>query len=376
MHTDFVASNGIYLLSHSVGRPLQTAPQAVHDDFFSPWQNSAGDPWASWMAALGEFQTSLAALLGGQAEQYCPQSNLSSALTKILFSLPKRLGTQKILLSAHDFPSIGFVAQQAKVLGYELSFISADLDHTDPQIWQDAMQPDVQWVLITQVQSNTGVQVPVAEIVALAQQRQILSVVDSAQGVGILPIDVQAWGASFVLGSCVKWLCGGPGAGFMWVNPAIVGACQPQDVGWFSHENPFEFDIQHFAYHPSALRFWGGTPSVLPYVLATHSIQYLQAQGINNIRAHNLALADRLIAGLAAEHLISPRAHSQRSGTVIVHFGAQQAAVIAALQAAQIRFDARAKGLRLSPHIYNQASEIDLLLATVHATLAKPQSLT
>lgn len=374
MHTDFVASNGIYLLNHSVGRPLQSAQQAVQEGFFSPWQHAAGDPWGSWMAELGQFQTSLAALLGGQAQQYCPQSNLSSALTKILFSLPKRPGPQKILLSAHDFPSMGFVARQAKVLGYELSFIPANLDHTDPQVWQDAMHSDVQWVLITQVQSNTGVQVPVAEVVALAQQREIFSVVDSAQGVGILPIDVPAWGASFVLGSCVKWLCGGPGAGFMWVHPDLVSSCQPQDVGWFSHENPFEFDIQHFAYHPSALRFWGGTPSILPYVLARHSIDYLQAQGIANIRAHNLALGDRLIAGLANEHVVSPRAHQQRSGTVIVHFGAQQAAVIAALQAAQIRFDARAKGLRLSPHIYNQASEIDLLLATVQATLSTPLS--
>ncbi len=373
MSPDFVASNGIYLLSHSVGRPLQSSALALQQGFLAPWQEAQGDPWGSWMAALTQFQQQLAALLGGAPEQFCPQTNLSSALTKILFSLPKRAGKQKILLSEHDFPSIGFVAEQAKRLGYELAFIPAALDHTNPQVWQDAMQDDVQWLLVTQVQSNTGVQVPVAEIVALARQKNILTVVDSAQGVGILPINVQQWGASFVLGSCVKWLCGGPGAAFLWANPELIADCTPQDVGWFSHQNPFEFDIHHFAYHPGALRFWGGTPSVLPFVLAAHSIAYLQAYGIANIRAHNLALTEKIIAALDPAYLISPPAADKRSGTLIVHFAAQQERVIAALQAAQIRFDVRPKGIRISPHIYNRVDEIETLLASLQATLSSPR---
>ncbi len=368
MTADFVASNGIYLLSHSVGRPLQSSAQALQRGFLGPWQDAAGDPWGSWMAGIANFQQQLAALLGGAPEQFCPQTNLSSALTKILFSLPKRAGKQKILLSEHDFPSIGFVAEQAKQLGYELAFLPAELDHTEPQVWQDAMQNDVQWVLITQVQSNTGVQVPVAEIVALARQKNILSVVDSAQGVGILPIHVQQWGASFVLGSCVKWLCGGPGAAFLWANPDLIGACKPLDVGWFSHQQPFEFDIHHFAYHPSALRFWGGTPSVLPFVLAANSIAYLHGYGIANIRAHNLALTEKIIAAIPPEYLISPRAARQRSGTLILHFGAQQESVVKALQDSQIRFDVRPKGMRISPHIYNDVAEIDSLLSCLPST--------
>ena len=235
------------------------------------------------------------------------------------------------------------------------------------------MQDDVQWLLVTQVQSNTGVQVPVAEIVALARQKNILTVVDSAQGVGILPIDVQQWGASFVLGSCVKWLCGGPGAAFLWAHPEIVADCTPQDVGWFSHQNPFEFDIHHFAYHPGALRFWGGTPSVLPFVLAANSIAYLQAYGIAKIRAHNLALTEKIITALDPAFLISPPAAEKRSGTLILHFAAQQERVIAALRTAQIRFDVRPKGIRISPHIYNRADEIDVLLSSLQATLSAPR---
>jgi selenocysteine lyase/cysteine desulfurase len=365
MQNDFVASNGVYLLSHSVGRPLASSREHLAQGFFAPWEEGAGDPWGSWMASLSGFQAALARLLGGAAQCFCPQTNLSSALGKILFALPKRAGRQKILLSEHDFPSLGYVAQQACKLGYELAFIPATLDHTDPQVWADAMRDCVQWVLITQVQSNTGVQVPVADILPIARQHGVISVVDVAQSVGLLPIDVAKWDAGFVIGSCVKWLCGGPGAGFMWVNPELIEACQPLDVGWFSHENPFEFDIHQFRYHPTALRFWGGTPSVMPYVVAAHSIHYFARLGPAQVRSHNLALTTYLIDNIDPRHLMSPQAVQSRSGTVIVHFGAQQDAVIEQLTRSAIRFDARAFGIRLSPHIYNRPDDIDAVLAAV-----------
>ncbi|HBO12117.1 MAG TPA: kynureninase, partial [Halieaceae bacterium] len=97
----------------------------------------------------------------------------------------------------------------------------AESDERDPAAWRAALSDDTALVLVTQVQSNTGVQVPVAAVCAAAREAGALSVVDAAQAVGILPVDVQAIGADFLLGSCVKWLCGGPGAGFLWVDPAL-----------------------------------------------------------------------------------------------------------------------------------------------------------
>ena len=359
---DFAPGKGIYLLSHSVGRPLLDAKDKLAQKFFAPWEAGAGEPWGEWMGTLAGFQQALSGLLNSGAGNFCPQSNLSSALTKILFSLPKRSGKQKILLSEHDFPSMGFVAQQAKTLGYELVFLPAEADETDPQVWSDALAEDVQWVLITQVQSNTGVQAPVAEIVAAANRRNIIPVVDIAQSAGILPVDIDGWNAGFVIGSCVKWLCGGPGAGFLWVNPGLVGECRPLDVGWFSHENPFEFDIHHFQYHPGALRFWGGTPSVMPYILAAHSVQYITQIGISHIRAHNLALTQRIIDAIAEDCLASPRQPAQRSGTLILDFAARQGDVIERLKQREVRFDVRRLGIRLSPHIYNSSSEMEVVV--------------
>lgn len=367
IRNDFDLNDSVYLLNHSVGKPLKQSEAALSNIFFNAWKSD--EPWHGWMPVFTDFQQSLSNLLNSPPENFCPQTNLSGALTKILFSLPKRTGKQCILLSEYDFPSIGFVAAQAQQAGYELKFLSKEAEQTNPEVWEAAMSEEVQWVIITQVQSNTGIQVPVKEITALANKKNILSVVDVAQSVGILPINLKEWNATFVIGSCVKWLCGGPGAGFLYVNPGIVASCKPTDVGWFSHEQPFEFDIHHFTYHPAALRFWGGTPSVAPFVLAAHSIHYLNKVGINTIRKHNILLTEQLINALPAEHIVSPLKEHQRSGTIILNFNEHQQKVVEQLNSANVAFDARFFGIRLSPHIYNTEAEIQKVIECISGQL-------
>ena len=66
----------------------------------------------------------------------------------------------------------------------------------------------------------------------------ILSLVDIAQSAGILPISLADWQADFVLGSCVKWIGGGPGAAFIWVNPEIIDRCSPKMSAGFPMKTP------------------------------------------------------------------------------------------------------------------------------------------
>ncbi len=359
----FVPAEGIYLLNHSVGRPPVNTGEAWNEAFLEPWQHAGEDVWPRWLTAIEHFRQALARLLGGRAADYCPQTNLSSALTKLIASLPQSDHRRTILYTEQDFPSMGFVLQQATRNGYRLRALTNDLDTLDPAVWEDHLGEEVSLVLITHVQSNTGRQVPVAEICAAARARGIRTIVDIAQSVGVIPIDLEAWQADFAIGSCVKWLCGGPGAGFLWVDPERLSECEPVDVGWFSHEDPFEFDIHHFRYAGDALRFWGGTPSVQPFVTAGNSIDVLLGIGIETIRAHNLALTGRLIGAVDETSRVSPAAAHQRGGTVVLNFpGDQREAVCTRLREANVGFDARPTGIRLSPHIYNDSDEISRVL--------------
>lgn len=365
---DFVVGEGCYLLSHSVGRPLKTVEQAVADLFFRPWL-AGGEPWGAWLDVVGGFRGALGRLFNVGPEGFCPQVNLSGGLSKLVMSLGRlQTGRPTVLLCEADFPSMGFVLRRALPAGSKLRFIPRACDVTDGNVWADYLTEDVDFVFVSHVFSNSGRVAPVEEIVGLAQERGVLCCVDVAQSAGVVPLDLSRIRPDFVLGSCVKWLCGGSGAGWLWVCPGRVADCLPKDVGWFSHERPFEFDIHDFRYRPGALRFWGGTPSVAPYAIAAHSVGYFAELGVSAVREHNQALVDKLIAGLD-EAVVSPRERARRSGTVILHFGARQVAVVEALQRAGVQVDQRELGMRVSPHVYNDEGDMARVIDVVEGCL-------
>lgn len=377
----FRAPAGAYLLSHSIGLPLFDAPTHLAGTVFDVWANDPARAWPRWLEEVDGFRRALANLLNHRPEWFCPQVNVSSAVTKILHALPGPRDRRRrtILLSAHAFPSLGFVADRAARVGYDLRFIPQYEDTRDPDLWAAHLTEDVGIVVITHVHPATSEQVPVAAVVDQARQSEIVSIVDIAQSAGVLPIDLTEWNPDFVVGSCVKWLCGGPGAGYLWVNPEIIDRCRPVDVGWFSHADPFELDIQQFRYADDALRFWGGTPSVIPASIARMSIELLDEVGIDQVRAHNLALTDQLIAAvadimditdiaeIAGGMLASPRRPADRGGTVVIDAGPHTDILVERFIEARVHVDRRASGIRVSPHLYNTSKDIDAVTAILQS---------
>ena len=356
------AGDDIYLLNHSVGRPPLNSQQYLDSHFFAHWQSSTSDGWEQWLDEIDHFRNSLARLFNDKANNFCPQTNLSSGLSKILGSLPMSPDRRVIVYNQDDFPSMGFVLMQAEKAGYELRCIPCEQSALELDTWAEHLNDDCAAVLITHVHSNTSTQVDVASICALARDQNIVSIVDIAQSAGVVPIDIHVWHPDFILGSCVKWLCGGPGAGYLWANPNIIDRCTPSDVGWWSHSNPFEFDIHHFEYASGALRFWGGTPSVIPFVVAANSIETINQLGVEIIRQHNLRLNQKILDSLDQNVSITPGLPEHRGGTLVLNFGDKQNEIIKSLESAKVRFDARATGMRLSPHIYNSEQEINTVI--------------
>ena len=364
----FNMPDGSYLLTHSAGcQPIKVAG-AIDDAYLQPWRNLGGDAWPKWMDAIERFNQNLAALLNGQADEFCPQVNLSSGLSKFIGSMPRRPERDVIVLSELDFPSIGFVAQQAERDGYRLRYINSDKSLTDPGVWAEQLDENVQLVMVTHALSNDSRCLPVAEITREARSRGIYSAVDIAQSVGVIPINLTQWTADFVYGSCLKWLCGGPGAGFCWISNDTIKQFEPKDVGWFSHVEPFEFDIHHFNYASSAQRFMGGTPSIAPFACATVGLELLIKIGVQTVAAHNNALLTQLWREIPSQVIVSPDANSPRGGTVVIKVPMREK-FIAALTDAKIWCDERNTGFRFSPHIYSNAEDIEQLTRCVHAAL-------
>ena len=361
----FLMPPGIYLLNHSAGA-LPVAAQAKQERYFSSWATLGGDAWNDWLAQADEFRAALAKLLGGKPEEFCPQAGVTGGIVKLLHGVKPRAGRGKILCSALDFPSVGFALQQLERRGWQLEVMAPDARGFFPlEQWERNLTEEIDWALITHSLYGNSWLNPVAEITALARSRGVRTLADIAQSTGVVPINLAEWNADAVAGSCVKWLCGGPGAGFLWVNPAVIREFQPEDVGWFSHENPFEFDLKNFRYAPDARRFWGGTPSILSYAVATAGIETLTQIGVEKIRIHNQRLVQRLLDAAHSHGLAvaTPTNPQQRGGTAIIAFP-DPPATVARLQSEKIRCDFRPGfGVRFSPHIYNTEEEIEKVIA-------------
>lgn len=363
----FVRTDGVYLQNHSVGRPPVSATNSFDTKFIKPWELGVPDIWDAWLSELERFRNVMARFLNGQGANICPQVNLSSALTKILGSMSVDSKRNVIVYTEADFPSIGFVLTMAQQYGYELRCIPADSDFSSLGCWEAAIRPDCAFVLATHVHSNTSRMIDADAVCRLARESGAISVVDVAQSAGIVPVDLVNWNADFLIGSCVKFLCGGPGAGYLWASDAMLAKAQPVDVGWFSHADPFEFDIHHFRHAEDALRFWGGTPSVVPFVLAANSIELLSSIGIETIRARSLVLTERLMESVDPAEIVTPRTDCQRGGTAVLNCGNRQAQVIDRLSTAGVIFDARSTGIRLSPHVYTTDADIETASAALRS---------
>jgi kynureninase len=349
-----VPGAGPYLLTHSVGCLPRAARDSLEQNFLAPWIERGGNAWPAWLHQIDDFRAELASLFGGTAADYCAQTNLSSALTKILEALPS--SPRKVLLAAEDsFPSLGFVLGHSEG---ELRLIPRAHPPDGIESWSNALTTDVRVALVTHVHSNTGRVAPVAEIAQLCRARDIVCIVDVAQSAGILPMQFPALGADVVIGSCIKWLCGGPGAGFLWIRPDLIAELEPADIGWFSHANPFEMDIHHFEYAPDARRFWGGTPSVAPYVIATASLRALRDLGIDAIHAHNRRLMQIFKDTLPSAWRSRLPAHAT-GGTLCIALGAEFDAVTAALKSIGAQFDTRGDVIRASFHACNSESDAE-----------------
>ncbi len=360
----FPRPDGHYLLSHSVGlRPI-AAEARLTAAFLEPWSRGDGAVWDFWLAAIGRWRAALGGLLGAAADELCPQTNVSSALTKVVFSLPPRAGRRKVVATEDDFPTIGFVLEQAQRAGYELVLLPGGARLADPDAWARAFADDVQLVHATHVFSNTSLVAPIREIIARAREAGAFSVIDVAQSAGCVPIDLGALRPDFAIGTSVKYLCGGPGACFLYADAETAKACAPADVGWFSHEDPFEFDIRCFRYAPGALRFWGGTPSVAPFALAGAGLDAIAEAGVARIRAHHERLIRRLIERFGAKAFLSETRGGFHGASAVIK-AAPSGRASAALAAARVHHDRRMGGIRVSAHLYTTEADMDALAEAI-----------
>jgi kynureninase len=188
-------------------------------------------------------------------------------------------------------------------------------------------------------------------------------VLDCYQSAGIVPLDVTALDVDIAVGGSVKWLCGGPGNGWLYVRPDLAERLAPTYTGWQAHARPFAFE-ENMEYATGAARFLTGTPNPAAHFAATVGYDLIEEIGVERIRESSLRQTGLLIelADAAGFEITSPRAAERRGGAVIVNVP-EAAAVYAELEERAILCDFRpGAGIRIGPHFFTTDEEIRFVI--------------
>jgi len=239
----------------------------------------------------------------------------------------------------------------------------------DTQRMVDAIDEETLLVPISHVLFRSGYIQDVRAIVKKAHAVGALVVLDAYQSVGTVPFNVRELDVDFATGGSVKWLCGGPGAGFLYVHPELRTRLAPKVTGWMAHRAPFAFEPGEIDYSNDIHRFLGGSPAIPALYAAESGYDVINEIGVERIRAKSVRQTSRLIE-LADEQgwrINSPRDPSKRGGSVII--GVPDAEGVAhELAARDILVDFRpGAGIRVGPHFYNTDEEIEVLVEEIRS---------
>jgi cysteine desulfurase / selenocysteine lyase len=235
-----------------------------------------------------------------------------------------------------------------------------------------ALTPRTRLVSVSSVQFASGVQTDLEALGALCASAGVLLCVDGIQSVGCVPVDVKRARVHFLSADSHKWMLGVSGAGFLYVDAAVLPRLRPVLVGWRSTTDAWNFNRAHFELRADARKLEEGSAAYTGIYAMGAALSLLHEVGMERVGARIAALLAQLDAGLRQLGCeVGPDA-SERAGilTFVPPPGTRSPAALAqGLTAAGVSLSLRRERVRLSPHFYTQDAEVDRVVALVRGLL-------
>jgi kynureninase len=341
-----------YLINHSLAAMPRKAADRLAE-YARMWGErgirSWGEGWWETPMVVGD---QVGRIIGAPAGSTVMHQNVAVAEAVVLSSFfpidPQR---NRVVYERANFPSVRYLYQSQP----RLEVIVCE----DEGAIVDAIDERTLLVPISHVLFKTAVIQEIEPIIARAHEVGAHVILDCYQSAGIVPFDVRELGVDFAVGGSVKWLCGGPGNGWLYVRPDLAERLTPTFTGWQAHEQPFGFE-EEMRFASGAARFLTGTPNVPAHFAATPGYDLIEEIGVERIRENSLRQTQLLIdlADEAGLEVRSPREPQRRGGTVTVYVE-DFAAVHKELAAREILCDFRPDaGIRLGPHYFTSDDEL------------------
>ncbi len=365
----FPAANDHTYLNSAAVSPLPTpSVEAVHSQLKDV--SSVGSAhFPDWIATKNRTRELLSGMMGVRPEQVAFTRNTSDGLASVALGINWQK-SDNIVSFANEFPANFYPWRQIRDrFGVEIRLCPERGGRIDQDELIGLIDNDTKVVTISAVQFASGFRADLERIGKAARVVDALFVVDVIQGLGAMAFDLPALNVDIAAGASHKWLCSPEGCGFLHVSDRARQRVEPTLVGWISVETPWDFEDREQPLKPNALAWESGTGPASLFYGMEQSLKLLTGAGLHNIDKYALGLSDLLCEVLAGKdyEIISSRRPEERSAIVCIkHRGGMHCNEIAEmLEKENIIVSPRGDRLRIAPHFYNNATDIEHLVSSL-----------
>ena len=359
--TTYMISNSLGAMPRSVYREMQAYCDAWSQRGVRAWEEG-------WWEMAVDVGDKLAPLIGAAPHEISLHQNVTLIQAIISSCFDFRGPRNKVVLTDLEFPSIQYFYYEQRRNGARVELVR----HDDPvrlnlEAFLAAIDETTLLVPISQVLFRSAYIVDAQAVIEKAHRVGAHVVLDLFQAAGTISVDVRRLGADFAVGGVLKWLCGGPGVGYLYVREDLRAKLAPAIAGWSAHKRPFAFETGAIDAREDSYRYLNGTPHIPALYACQPGLDILNQAGIEAIREKSKRMTARLFEAAKSQgwRVNTPENPAERAGTVSVDCP-HAAEVCRELVAREILVDYRPKaGVRLSPHFYNREEECDLAIAQI-----------
>ncbi len=378
MHEDLLArredypilATKTYLINNSLGA-MHCATRTRLAEYVDLWATEGVVAWARWQPEMVRIADLVGAVIGAPPGTTVLRQNVADLMAAVGSCIDFTGRRNRVVYSDLEWPGSHYLWKEHGRYGAQPLVVPSDGDGVslDPQRLVDAIDDRTALVAISHVLFRSSTLVDVAPVVERAHQVGARFLLDAYQSAGSMPVDVERLGVDFCVGGSVKYLCGGPGAGWLYVKPEVAVELRPAQVGWWGHARPFGFEFDAVEYAPGVGRFVGGTPGVPSAYAASAGYEAILDVGVGRIRERSVSLTQPLLEDALSRGFTvrSPVQAASRGGHVTIDPGDSEH-VHDQLIARGFVVDHRpGVGIRVAPHFYNSRDECVAVLEEMTA---------
>ena len=310
-----------YLISHSLGA-MPKGVEASLQEYARMWAERGIRAWAEgWWAMPGSTGDVLCEILDAPRGSIVMHQNVSVCESLLASCFEYQAPRNVIVYESLNFPTVMYVWEARKREGAVIREVASPDGMTVPtEAMLAAIDERTLLVPISHVLYKSSWLQDAKAIVEKAHAVGARVILDCYQSAGTVAFSLKELGVDFACGGSVKWLCGGPGAGWLYVRPDLREQFEPKVTGWMAHAAPFDFTPGPIEYAKSSYRFLHGSPAIPALFAALPGYRTIRDVGVARIRSKSLRQTELLRAAALERGLrvTSPPDPHRRGGTITV----------------------------------------------------------